>query len=121
MLDPKVIQSVIHEYFRCFEQGDAEEIVRLFSDDAWIEDPVGQPRIQGQDALKAFYTRGLQQSGGDLDGSGGVRADRRKYWRVRGRRCLSERLAAVSIRNTGCDDLQRRRENHLDASVLGRG
>jgi len=58
------IRTTILRYFECFDAGDVDGIVELFAPDAFIEDPVGAPRIQGHDALRAFYRAGQEQTGG---------------------------------------------------------
>lgn len=68
------IRSAIHAYFDCFSRRDIDGIVALFAADAWIEDPVGQPRTQGTAALREFFSKGFEQSGGiALQAEGAVR------------------------------------------------
>lgn len=73
-IDSNHIRDAILRYFACFAEGDVEGIVALFAADAFIEDPVGTPRVQGRDALRAFYRAGLEQTGGiRMEAEGAVR------------------------------------------------
>ena len=56
MADRTHIVSVCDRYVEMLTAGDHEGIVALFADDAWSEDPVGTPRKEGKDALRAFYS-----------------------------------------------------------------
>lgn len=74
MPDAAHIRATIQRYFDCFATGDVQAIIDLFAEDAYIEDPVGTPRIQGHDALRAFYQAGQQHTGGiTLRAEGSVR------------------------------------------------
>jgi len=68
------IRAAILRYFDRFAAGDVEGIVELFAENAYIEDPVGTPRIVGRDALRVFYRAGLEQTGGiRMEAEGAIR------------------------------------------------
>jgi steroid delta-isomerase len=51
----EVIRATIRKYQSTFSDGDREGWVALFTDDAVLEDPVGQHRCQGHVALGEFW------------------------------------------------------------------
>ena len=57
-LEEKII-SAVETYLASFEKKDLDSIVNLFTEDAWIEDPVGTDRKVGHDALRDFYQLGI--------------------------------------------------------------
>ncbi len=57
-LEKKII-SAVNTYLASFEKKDIESILNLFSDEAWIEDPIGTERKVGRDALREFYQVGI--------------------------------------------------------------
>ena len=72
--DAQQIRDTLHRYFDYFAEGNVDGIVDLFASDAFIEDPVGTPRVQGHDALRAFYRAGFEHTGGiTMKAEGAVR------------------------------------------------
>jgi len=61
--DAATIRATVDAYCAAFTQGDRAAYVGLFSGDAWIEDPVGSPRLEGPDAIGGFF----DQSSGMAD------------------------------------------------------
>ncbi len=53
--DAATIRSTVEAYCAAFGARDQEAYLGLFADGAWIEDPVGSPRHEGADALRAFF------------------------------------------------------------------
>jgi steroid delta-isomerase len=53
--DPAAITATVENYITCFSTNDREGYLSLFSDDAWVEDPVGTPRHEGTEAIGAFW------------------------------------------------------------------
>lgn len=55
MPDAELLHQRIQSYTERFTAEDREGWFDLFSDDAWIEDPVGTPRRQGREEIGAFW------------------------------------------------------------------
>ncbi len=53
--DAATIRSTVEAYCAAFTQRDRDAYLGLFAQDAWIEDPVGSPRLEGRDALGGFF------------------------------------------------------------------
>ena len=53
--DAATIRSAVEGYCAAFGARDQDAYLGLFADGAWIEDPVGTPRHEGADALRAFF------------------------------------------------------------------
>ena len=53
--DAATIRSAVDAYCAAFTNGDRAAYVGLFADDAWIEDPVGSPRLEGPDGIGGFF------------------------------------------------------------------
>jgi steroid delta-isomerase len=53
--DAATIRATVQAYCEAFTNGDRDAYVALFTDDAWIEDPVGTPRHVGPEAIGAFF------------------------------------------------------------------
>jgi steroid Delta-isomerase len=53
--DAATIRSTIEAYCAAFTAGDRDGYVGQFTDDAWIEDPVGSPRLLGHEAIGGFF------------------------------------------------------------------
>ena len=53
--DAATIRSVVDAYCAAFTNGDRAAYVGLFADGAWIEDPVGTPRLEGHDGIGGFF------------------------------------------------------------------
>jgi steroid Delta-isomerase len=56
--------KAVNTYLEALPNGDVETIVGLYAHDAHIEDPVGSPRVEGHDAIRAFYGRSIQAISG---------------------------------------------------------
>ena len=55
MPNPQEIRSVMERYEKLMCDGDADGIAALYSDDCFVEDPVGGDPIQGIEAVRGFY------------------------------------------------------------------
>ena len=55
MPSPDEIRSVMERYAKLMCDGDADGIAGLYSDDCFVEDPVGGNPIQGIEAVRGFY------------------------------------------------------------------
>ena len=55
MTDPATIRATVDRYTGGFGAGDRDAFLANFADDAWIEDPVGKPRLEGKAAIGAFF------------------------------------------------------------------
>ena len=58
--------KAVHAYIDGFSERDTEAIVRLYANDATVEDPVGTPIKNGIDAIREFYT-GATANGAKLE------------------------------------------------------
>lgn len=54
-VEATTIRAAVEAYCTAFTRGDRDAYVALFTDDAWIEDPVGTPRHVGSAAIGAFF------------------------------------------------------------------
>ena len=61
--DAATIRRTVEAYCAAFSRRDRDAYVGLFADDAWIEDPVGSPRLEGPEAIGGFF----DQSSGMAD------------------------------------------------------
>lgn len=63
MTDAATIRATVDRYTSAFG-GDRDAFLDNFTDDAWIEDPVGTPKHEGKAAIGAFYdqTTGMSDS-----------------------------------------------------------
>jgi steroid delta-isomerase len=55
MVDRAAIDNTIDAYLAAFTAGDREAWLGCFTEDAWIEDPVGTPRREGREAIGSFW------------------------------------------------------------------
>jgi steroid Delta-isomerase len=55
MADRASIQKTIDSYLAAFTANDRAGWLECFTEDAWIEDPVGTSRRTGRDAIGAFW------------------------------------------------------------------
>ena len=55
MPSPEEIRNVMQRYVEHLSGGDPNEIMKLFADDATVEDPIGSEVIQGRETLRGFY------------------------------------------------------------------
>ena len=53
--DATTIRATVEAYCAAFTAGDRDAYVGLFAEDAWLEDPVGSPRVEGHDAIGGFF------------------------------------------------------------------
>jgi steroid delta-isomerase len=53
--DAATIRATVDAYCAAFTQSDRAAYVGLFADDAWIEDPVGSPRLEGHEGIGGFF------------------------------------------------------------------
>jgi steroid delta-isomerase len=59
--DADTIRASIDRYTNSFGGG-KEAFLDNFAPDAWIEDPVGTPRLEGREAIGAFYDQTMTLS-----------------------------------------------------------
>jgi steroid delta-isomerase len=61
MADQDTINATIDAYMAAFSASDRSGWLGCFAEGAWIEDPVGTPRREGLDEIRAFWdeTHGL--------------------------------------------------------------
>lgn len=48
-------EGLVSAYLERHAATDLDGVVALFAEDAWLEDPVGAPRIEGREAIRSFY------------------------------------------------------------------
>jgi steroid Delta-isomerase len=53
--DAAAIRGTVEAYCAAFTKADRDAYVGLFTEDAWIEDPVGTPRLEGHDGIGGFF------------------------------------------------------------------
>ena len=53
--DAATIRATVDAYCAAFSSGDRAGYVGLFADEAWIEDPIGSPRLTGPEAIGGFF------------------------------------------------------------------
>lgn len=53
----ELIRAAVERYIAAMSAGDLDAIVGLFAPDANLEDPVGSERLEGHEAIRAFYAR----------------------------------------------------------------
>jgi steroid delta-isomerase len=61
------IRTAFERYAAAMSAGDTEAVIALFSDDAYLEDPVGGERTAGIDAVRQHFTAATQQSSSKLE------------------------------------------------------
>ena len=55
--DAATIRATVEAYCAAFSAGDQDAYVALFAPDAWIEDPVGSPRVEGHEGHRRVLHR----------------------------------------------------------------
>jgi steroid delta-isomerase len=53
--DTATIRATVEAYCAAFTARDRDAYTGLFTEDAWIEDPVGTPRREGREAIGGFF------------------------------------------------------------------
>ncbi|WLD65542.1 steroid Delta-isomerase [Pseudomonas sp. OVF7] len=74
MVSAQQIQATMARYVELVDAGDIDGIVALYSPVAVVEDPVGQPPLQGIVAIERFYREGLGMIKASATLTGPVRA-----------------------------------------------
>ncbi len=74
MISAQQIQTTMARYVELVDAGDIDGILALYGKDATVEDPVGQPPIQGLADIERFYRQGLGASQVSATLTGPVRA-----------------------------------------------
>ncbi|WP_415764609.1 steroid Delta-isomerase [Pseudomonas sp. ZB1P45] len=74
MVSAQQIQATMARYVELVDAGDIDGIIALYSEDAVVEDPVGQPPLQGVVDIERFYREGLGASKVSATLTGPVRA-----------------------------------------------
>ena len=64
MPSPEHMRDAVLTYFASFANADVDAIVALFADNAVVEDPVGGARMEGAQAIRAFFKGGFDYVGG---------------------------------------------------------
>ena len=91
MTENSKIRQVFQRYAELVSQGDAVAIAALYTEDAWIEDPIGTPKVVGRPAIQDFYAKGVGSGGVQMELTGPVRA------------CKTEGAAPLKIRVPAAD------------------
>lgn len=52
--------AAVNAYVDAFAKGDPDAVVKLFAEDATVEDPIGTPIQKGHAAIREFYARSMQ-------------------------------------------------------------
>lgn len=68
--DTKIL--AIQTYIASYAAADVDTILSIFAEDAVVEDPVGTPAHQGKEALRAFFSVGIEM-GAELHMLGDIR------------------------------------------------
>ncbi|GAA4883321.1 nuclear transport factor 2 family protein [Ferrimonas pelagia] len=68
------IARLMEQYIRLVDQQDIDGIVAMYAVDAVVEDPVGKMKIEGIDAIDAFYRNGLGRIEASAKQEGPVRS-----------------------------------------------
>jgi len=55
MSEGGAVEALVAEYLEKHGTNDLEGVIRLFEEDATVEDPVGSPIHEGIEAVRAFY------------------------------------------------------------------
>jgi len=74
MISAQQIQTTMARYVELVDAGDIDGILALYSEEATVEDPFGQPPIQGLADIERFYRQGLGASQVSATLTGPVRA-----------------------------------------------
>ncbi|AXI61678.1 steroid delta-isomerase [Pseudomonas kribbensis] len=74
MISAQQIQTTMARYVELVDAGDIDGILALYNEGATVEDPVGQPPIQGLADIERFYRQGLGASKVSATLTGPVRA-----------------------------------------------
>lgn len=74
MISPEQIQALMSRYVALVDAGDIDGILALYSEDARVEDPVGQSALEGIADIARFYREGLGASKVSATLTGPVRA-----------------------------------------------
>lgn len=74
MVSAQQVQATMARYVELVDAGDIDGIVALYSEDAVVEDPVGQLPLQGIVDIERFYREGLGASKVSATLTGPVRA-----------------------------------------------
>lgn len=74
MISAQQIQTTMARYVELVDAGDIDGILALYGEEATVEDPVGQPPIQGLADIERFYRQGLGASKVSATLTGPVRA-----------------------------------------------
>ncbi|MEX2292946.1 MAG: nuclear transport factor 2 family protein [Acidimicrobiales bacterium] len=53
--DAAIIRATVDAYCAAVTAGDRAAYIGLFTEDGWLEDPVGTPRIVGHEGIGAFF------------------------------------------------------------------
>ncbi|WP_194790325.1 steroid Delta-isomerase [Pseudomonas sp. UFMG81] len=56
------VRAIMQRYVELVDAGDIDGILRLYAEDATVEDPVGQPALRGMEQIAGFYRQGLGQA-----------------------------------------------------------
>lgn len=99
-LSDKHIAAVLQAYVDAVSGDDVEQILKLFTDDAVVEDPVGSEPQVGKDALRTFYQFAID-SVERMELEGNVRA--RDHW---GAACMKAHVKGMDMVTETLDVMQ---------------
>jgi steroid delta-isomerase len=54
-VDAAAAERLVGTYLDRHAATDLDGVVALFAPEAWLEDPVGAPRVEGREAIRGFY------------------------------------------------------------------
>ncbi len=63
MLDDAQRKAVVLDYFERLNAGDVDGVLKLFSSSATVADPVGAPLVTGEEGLRTYFHRVINQFG----------------------------------------------------------
>ncbi|MDT0343453.1 nuclear transport factor 2 family protein [Streptomyces litchfieldiae] len=69
MLDAVTLQELAREYCRRMTSGNVDEILKMFTENARFEDPVGSPPLFGLDELRVHLERACAAKTVDIPGT----------------------------------------------------
>ncbi len=62
-MERRTAEQLVEQYLTRHATTDLEGVLALFNDDAWIEDPVGDPVRRGRAVIRGFYSDAHARNG----------------------------------------------------------
>lgn len=60
MVDHAAKVAVVQAYIDAFDKSDPDAVVKIFAEDATVEDPIGTPIQKGHAAIREFYANSMK-------------------------------------------------------------